>query len=165
MGMNLGRRDVLNVFLAIAGTLAVVLAWSIFDGRAGFLGYKEKLAKTQPIEMKPSPLPPAWLVSGSPTFRTGVFGRSHDNSAESGIWECIGPTQFVWQYVQDETIHVLEGSAEVEYLGKKFTLKAGDSTSFAAGTSANWVVRERIRKTWTLYEPGRIVRVMRRLVG
>ena len=107
----------------------------------------------------------ALQISGTPTFRSNTFGTSQDHSSSSGIWECVGPTQFVWHYGTDETIYILEGSAEIEYLGKKFTLAAGDSTHFAAGTSANWVVRERIKKTWVLYDPGRLVRFMRRLVG
>jgi uncharacterized protein len=159
------RSIALAAIVAIIGTLIAVACVQLAQSKAGFVGNKDKLAQRINAPLTPSPIPAAWLISGTPTFRSNTFGNSQDNSSSSGIWECIGPTQFVWHYGTDETIYILEGSADIEYLGKKFTLAAGDSTHFAAGTSANWVVRERIKKTWVLYEPGRLVRVMRRVVG
>jgi uncharacterized cupin superfamily protein len=85
-------------------------------------------------------------------------------ASRSGIWECTGPGQFRWEYSVDEAIYILEGSADIEYLGNRFTLSAGDSTKFIAGTSANWTVPNRIKKTFRIYDPGRLTtRLMRRL--
>ena len=83
----------------------------------------------------------------------------------SGLWECIGPAKFVWHYSVDEDIHVLEGSAEIEYLGNKFTLHAGDSTRFVSGTTATWVVNERVKKTFRIQNPGYLIKAMRRIFG
>ena len=163
MANTLGRRAFPLFFLAVCGTLAVVLALQLTIAKPAYIGYMDKLAKREHVELTPSPIPAAWVISGSPVFRSNTFGGSPDGSTTTGIWECTGPTQFVWHYGTDETIYILEGSAEIEYLGKKFSVSAGDSTHFAAGTTANWVVRDRIKKTWTLYEPGRLTRLMRRI--
>ena len=105
------------------------------------------------------------MISGSPKIRVNEYGQSHYESFTSGIWECTGPAQFEWHYPVDESIYILEGAVQIEYLGKKFTLNAGDSTHFAAGTVAKWTVPERVKKTYAIYEPGRLVRLMRRIFG
>jgi len=85
-------------------------------------------------------------------------------SAASGIWECVGPGQFTWKYGVDETIYILEGSVDIEYLGGKFTLNAGDTTHFTQGTDATWTVRDRVKKTFTVYKVDFLSRVVRRLL-
>jgi len=69
--------------------------------------------------------------------------------------------EFVGHYSGDEVIYILEGSAEIEYLGKKFTLRPGDSSRFVSGTNATWVVTDRVKKTFRIEKPGPIINVMR----
>jgi uncharacterized cupin superfamily protein len=159
------QRNILLLTFAIVAVLAAVVAVKLPSAWAGYVFFKEKVAQRETIVLTPSPIPPDWILSGSPTFRSNTFGRSHDQSTSSGIWECIGPTEFVWHYGTDETISILEGSAEIDYLGKKYSINAGDTTHFAAGTTARWTVRERIKKTWVLYDPGRLTRLLRRLLA
>jgi uncharacterized protein len=159
------RSRAFSVAVAVALALAGIVFYHLVTARAAYTDYRSRLASAQPIALAPAPIPASWIVSGSPVFRANTFGRSDDRSTSTGIWECIGPGQFVWHYSTDETIYILEGSAEIEYLGKTFTLQAGESTHFAAGTMAKWHVRDRVKKTWTLYEPGKLARLMRRLFG
>lgn len=141
----------------------MILSVQLLNARPAYLQYKDALAQAISSPMKPSVIPVSWITSGSPKFRSTLFGESHDGSSQSGLWECTGPGEFTWHYQEDEAIYVIEGGADIEYLGRKFTIHPGESTHFAAGTTANWTVHDHIKKTWTLYEPGSLVRVMRRI--
>jgi uncharacterized cupin superfamily protein len=144
-------------------TIGMVLTVQLLSARPAYLQYKTTLAQAVSLPMKPSRIPASWVTSGSPQFRSTLFGAAHDGSSHSGLWECVGPGEFTWHYDEDEAIYIIEGGAEIEYLGHKFTVHPGDSTRFAAGTTAKWTVHDHIKKTWTLYEPGSLVRIMRRL--
>ena len=158
-------RSILLFVAAVISTLVVVLGVELVRAKPAYLGYMDPVAKAGRHELKPAPIDPSWLVSGTPSFQANVFEHLPNVGAVSGIWECTGPGKFVWHYEVDEAIYILEGSAEVEYLGKKFTLKPGDSTTFITGTTATWVVTDRIKKTYRIQNPGRLVRMMRRIIG
>ena len=147
--------------LVIAATLGLVLAVDLAAKAPAFIGYTEGLGSSEHHELQPRTIDPSWILSGSPVFHAAVFERSIPWSSTSGIWECIGPASFEWHYGVDETIYILEGSADIEYMGQKFTLRAGDSTSFVAGTTATWTVDDRVKKTFRLHPPGRVIRAVR----
>jgi uncharacterized protein len=150
-----------QAFLTISTTLAAFLAVYMISESPAYISYKNDLPQSERHELRPDPIAPSWLISGSPVFRTAVFQHSPDWDTWSGIWECIGPATFAWHYSVDEVIYVLEGSADIEYLGKKFTLHAGDSTRFVAGTIATWVVSDRVKKTFRIEKPRPLIKVMR----
>ena len=152
-----------QAFLIISTTLAVLLAIYMVSESPAYISYKIDLPRSERHELQPDPIAPSWLISGSPIFRTAVFQHSLNWDTWSGIWECIGPATFVWQYSVDEVIYVLEGSADIEYLGKKFTLHPGDSTRFVAGTIATWVVPDRVKKTFRIEKPRPLIKAMRDL--
>jgi len=158
-------REIRQFFLTIVGTLAVVLAIDLITEMPAYIDYKSGLPQKKRDEFEPTPIVPSWVISGSPVFHTAAFQHSPHWDAWSGIWECIGPAKFVWHYSVDEVIYVLEGSAEIEYLGSKFILNAGDSIRFVSGTIATWVVTDRVKKTFSDQKPGLLVKVMRGIVG
>jgi uncharacterized cupin superfamily protein len=162
-GVSRTLRIVALLVLAVAGTLVAVAIVHLAANRSGYSDFPQKLGKREHIALTLSPINPAWIISGSPVCRANIFDPSHDRKSSSGIWECTGPAKFDWHYGRDESIYLLDGAVEIEYMGKKFSLAAGDSTHFAAGTKATWVVPQHVRKTYRLYEPGRLVRYMRRL--
>jgi len=84
---------------------------------------------------------------------------------ERNFWECDGPARFLWHYGVDETIYILEGTAQKEYLGKTISLAAGDSLHLATETNATWTVDRYVKTTYGLDNPGRVVRVLRRLLA
>jgi uncharacterized cupin superfamily protein len=104
----------------------------------------------------------AWISDGKPAFRASSFAQSPTGTV-SGIWECEGPAKFRWEYTVDETLYVLEGGAELEYQGVTYVLRPGTAAFFPAGVSVNWTVTSRIRKAFSLDEPGHARRLMRRL--
>ena len=65
----------------------------------------------------------------------------------------------------DETVHLLEGLVEVDYQGRKFTLRPGDTATFHAGTRAVWHIPQNAKKAYTLYQPPRLVALWRRLAS
>jgi uncharacterized cupin superfamily protein len=150
-------------FVAALGLLVAAFLAYLIVAKPAYADYKEKLAKQEHVDLGPQVLDASWVISGSPKFRVNIFGQSSDKSAISGIWECTGPAQFEWHYGVDESIYILEGTVDIEYLGKKFTLRAGDSTHFAAGTKAKWTVSDRVKKTFAIYQVGRFTRLMRRI--
>jgi uncharacterized cupin superfamily protein len=158
-------RKIKQFLLTIAGTLAVVLAIDLVTKMPASIGYKSHIARSEYREFKPAPIDASWVISGSPVFQASEFERAPYWGTSSGFWECIGPAKFVWHYSVDEDIYVLEGSAEIEYLGKKLTLHAGDSTRFVSGTTATWVVNDRVKKTFRIQNPGRYIKALRSIFG
>jgi uncharacterized cupin superfamily protein len=147
--------------LVVLGTLIAVAATHLVEKKPGYTEYLERVGKADKIVFKDASIPPAMMLSGKAVCRSKLFHLSHDRSAESGIWECQGPAKFNYYYGMDESVYILAGTAEIEYLGKKFVLSAGDTTHFVQGTTATWAVPEHVRKTFTFHTPGRVVRYMR----
>jgi len=159
-----GRRIVLIFLLGVVATLVVGAGAHMVRAAAVYSMFTDRLAKRDTVRMGPLTVNPSWIVSGTPKFHITGYGEAPDKSAGSGIWECVGPGKFVWKYGVDETIYILEGSVDIEYLGEKFTLHAGDSTHFTQGTDATWTVRDRVKKTFTVYKVDFLSRVVRRLL-
>lgn len=108
---------------------------------------------------------PSWVHSGVPDFRHAEMGRSPDGRTISGLWACDGPSTFEWAFSMDETLILLEGTVEVEYLGKRFTIRPGESATFLADTKAVWHVPRHMKKAYTVYSPHRVVRLWRSVAG
>jgi len=102
--------------------------------------------------------PEAKVVSGTPKFRGTAYTTSPDGKSVSGIWAADGPSTFLWTYAGDEAVYIQEGAAEVEYQGRKFTLKPGDHAFFHVGTVATWTVPQHVRKSWTVHGANKLVR-------
>lgn len=105
---------------------------------------------------------PSWILSGRPVFKGAETLHSADGRTVSGLWACEGPTTFVWHFGGDETVHLLEGRVEVEYLGRKFSILPGETATFHAGTKAIWHVPSHAKKSYTLHKPGMLVRAWRK---
>ncbi len=153
-----------RVFLVVA-TL-VVWEGLMLGGRAAYYAVFQHpqlpdvaARNAQPLE--PLHVDPAWILEGTPTFSSRVYATSPDGKTFTGIWECTGPTRFRWHFDIDETVYLLEGLVNIEYRGEIHTLRPGDTAFFPAGAQAVWHVPERIRKSFTLHEPGRLNRLLR----
>ena len=106
---------------------------------------------------------PSWVKSGIPNFRAIETARSPDGRSITGLWACDGPSTFEWTFGLDETVHLLEGRVEVDYLGKRFVLEPGHTAAFHAGTKAVWHVPSHAKKVFKLQHPGKLVLLWRRL--
>ena len=108
---------------------------------------------------------PDWVKRGAPNFQNSETTRSPDGKTIGGLWACDGPSTFEWRFHMDETVHLLEGLVEVDYQGRKFTLRPGDTATFHAGTRAVWHIPQNAKKAYTLYQPPRLVALWRRLAS
>lgn len=159
--MNLRMNKVLigaglGMFLALSGMTA-------FD--AGRYLLRSAPPSTASVErpLTGFSVDPTWIRSGQPNFRASETARSPDGETISGLWACDGPSRFEWTFGLDETVHLLEGEVAVEYLGRQFTLRPGDTATFHAGTRAVWTVREHAKKSYILHHPGRLVLLWRHI--
>jgi len=148
--------------LVVIGLMLSFLAFEFQMHQSSFLEFSLNAGRSVEFSFREDPLAPNQIMQGQPILRSVEYSRALHGKATSGLWECIGPAEFVWHYGLDESIYILEGEAEITYQGRTFILKANQGTNFLAGSSAVWKVNDRVRKTWSLYEPGRLSRWFRR---
>src|ERR1022692_2908530 len=104
------------------------------------------------VELEPAPIPPDWVVSGSPVARCKKMVRSHDRTSHIVVWDCT-PGSFKWHYGMDETIVIISGEAfMVNEKGEERRFGPGDMGFFPAGTSCTWRITEHLRKVGVLRE-------------
>ncbi len=161
-GNNLRMRLRL-ILAAVLGFVVAVVAVTALDTfqYARHSPDASTVAYQQPLT--PMTVDPSWIKSGTPEFKATETSRSHDGRSVTGLWSCTGPTTFVWQFGDDETVHLLEGEVKVEYQGKHFTLRPGDTATFHAKTAATWTIDRYAKKVYTLHRLPRGGDVMRML--
>lgn len=98
------------------------------------------------VELLDAPIPPSWIISGTPRARSGAIAHGADGWASSVVWECTAGS-FRWQFGWEETVVILEGSVRViAQTGEEKILKAGDAAFFAQGTSSVWHIDSYLKK-------------------
>ena len=103
--------------------------------------------------LNPAPIAKDWILEGSPVTRNKLLSVSNDKVASTWIWDCTAG-RFNWFYDIDETVYVIEGSVTVrDHHGATRTLMSGDIAFFPAGSSAEWTVKEYVRKLAFLRQP------------
>ena len=142
--------------------LSVALAYILAEP---FLHPRPAPAEVIQRPMQALVVDPGWIKSGTPRFMASETSRLPHARVTTGLWSCDGPALFEWRFGTDETVHILEGEVEIAYLGKRFTLVAGDTAFFLAGTRADWHVPNRVYKSFTLHDPGRLAHWVRRITG
>jgi uncharacterized cupin superfamily protein len=99
-----------------------------------------------PLDLKPSPIEPSWIIEGNPEARSCPLSTSADSAATTLIWSCT-EGKFNWYYDVDETIVILEGSIVLESEGmppKRYGV--GDVIFFRNGAHAKWHVEGYVKK-------------------
>ncbi|MBC8056960.1 MAG: DUF861 domain-containing protein [Rhizobiales bacterium] len=152
-----------SIIAAGAGALLMLAGVAFYEAAV----YHDRMAppSSTPVAraLGPFSVDPSWIKSGTPNFRGTETSRSPDGSGVTGLWACDGPSTFEWHFATDETVHLLEGKVEVQYLGRRFTLNAGDTATFHFGTRAVWHVPQHAKKVFVLHQPGRLVRLWRKV--
>ncbi|WP_428977766.1 cupin domain-containing protein [Lichenibacterium minor] len=98
------------------------------------------------VDLKPSPINPAWIRAGTPTARNAVLSNSRDRASCTVVWDCT-PGEFEWHYDSDETIHILEGSVVLDDgVAPPRRLGPGDVVLFPQGAVVKWKVESHLRK-------------------
>lgn len=119
--------------------------------------------------MADSPIQPEWIIAGDPVARCAAWSNSADSQLSLVVWECSAGT-FRWEFGCDEVVHVLSGAVEVTDDDRSFTLRAGDTAFFPAGSAAVWHIEDHLRKQVVLRNGmpagiGRLLRARARAAG
>lgn len=150
---------------AVGGALVALAALAAVEAVRYHQAVPGPSAQAQARPLGEFRVDPSWILSGQPVFLGAETARSPDGRVITGLWACQGPASFEWQFSHDETVHLLEGMVEVEYLGRRFSIRPGDTATFLAGTRAVWHVPAHAKKAYTLHRPHWLVRAWRRLLG
>ena len=103
--------------------------------------------------LSPAPIPPDWILEGSPAAREKHLAGSSDQRAATIMWDCTAG-RFNRLYDTDEVIHVLEGSAVIEDVaGVRRRLQPGDTVFFPAGSRYHWAIPDYIRHVAFRHSP------------
>jgi uncharacterized protein len=98
------------------------------------------------VELVDDPIPPHWVIAGSPQARSQRLAYSADGTSSTMAWSCTAG-RFNWHYSVDETLHIIAGEVFVtDEKGQTHRLAAGDMVFFPAGTSSIWNVPHFVRK-------------------
>jgi len=151
--------------LKLVATTIVMTALLAWLGDAGLYLHRATAPSSEPVhhDLVAFDVDPSWIKAGSPTFRAAEVSRSPGGRQVVGIWACDGPTTFEWSFALDETVHLLEGEIDVQYLGSRFKLRPGNTATFHAGTKAVWTIPEKAKKLFKLEHPGKLVLLWRKL--
>ena len=110
------------------------------------------MATAATADLEPEPIPPDWILAGTPEARSKKLARSHDWTSYVVVWDCTAG-RFNWHYSKDEALVVVSGEALITNgNGEARRLLPGDLAFFPAGSSATWLVPDRIRKVAVLRE-------------
>lgn len=61
------------------------------------------------------------------------------------VWE-KEPSEFPWEYSEEETFYVLEGRAKVKTDTEEVKFGAGDVVVMPKGLKCTWIIEEKIKK-------------------
>ena len=123
-----------------------------------------KIAVAQPGKLETHVMDQSWVAEGTGAYKVNTYATSPGDNSQSGIWECQGPARFTWHFYADETVYILDGLVNVTYEGKTHALTPGSIAFFPAGSQSEWHVPAAVRKSFHLSQPGRLRRLLRRLL-
>ena len=149
-------RLVIGVAVGLVAGIALERAWKTFQYLRNL---PEPSTVAAPLQMRAGTLPRHWVVSGNPRIESAAYGLTTGGPAYAGVWRAEGPVEFNFEYTSNEWLYVLDGEAELEYMGATLHLRPGDTAFFKAGTKARWKVPRMIAKTWVSTQPGRVERL------
>lgn len=98
------------------------------------------------IALDADPIPPDWVIEGTPQARSKYLAGSADGAASVMAWSCTAG-RFLWRYKVDEVLHIISG--EVFVTDEKGTIRwlgPGDMAFFPAGARSVWHVPHEVRK-------------------
>jgi uncharacterized protein len=104
------------------------------------------------VELEPEPVPPEWVLDGTPQARSRMLTRSHDWTSSVVVWECSAGL-FKWHYGVDEALLIVSGEAiMINEKGEERRFGPGEVGYFPAGSSCTWRVTDHVRKVAVLRE-------------
>jgi len=105
------------------------------------------------VELAPSELDPAAVVSGSPRTFEGELASVRlpgGGTLATGVWRCT--EGIVTDVEADETFVVLSGRATIEHDGARHEVGPGDVCVLPAGAATRWTIHETVTKVFVVVE-------------
>lgn len=102
--------------------------------------------------LEAAPIEPSWIVAGEPRARCALLNQSRDRTAITLVWDCTAG-EFDWTYVDDETVHILEGEVVLDDGSGQRRVGPGDVVLFHAGSTWRWQVPVYVKKVAFLRVP------------
>lgn len=86
----------------------------------------------------------------APEQKWNVISSTNAGKVLFGVWES-GPGEMTLNFTWSESVHVLEGRAEVENLdsGERYTLVAGALMFFSRNSKWRWTIPWKLKKVFT----------------
>lgn len=110
------------------------------------------MAAAATADLEPAPIPPDWILNGTPEARSKELAKSRDRTSYTMVWDCSAG-RFNWHYSKDETLVVIAGEAFItNEKSEERRLGPGDMGFFPAGTSCTWRVVDHISKVAVVRE-------------
>lgn len=104
------------------------------------------IAAAAAADLQPAPVPPDWILSGTPEARNRELAKSADRTSWIIVWNCTAG-RFNWHYMEDETLVIISGEAFItDERGEERRLGPGDTGFFPAGASCVWRITDHVRK-------------------
>jgi uncharacterized cupin superfamily protein len=111
------------------------------------------IAAAATADLEPAPVPPDWILNGTPEARNKELAKSHDRTSWIIVWHCTAG-RFNWHYSEDETLVVISGEAFITNdKGEERRLGPGDMGFFPAGSSCVWRITNHVKKVAVVRQP------------
>lgn len=79
-------------------------------------------------------------------MRIKIFRNKYKKDYSSwNIWECK-PSQFDWEYIDEERCYIIEGEAIITESGNTVKIQKGDYVVFPKGLKCKWNIVKSITK-------------------
>ena len=139
--------------LAFGGIALLAVAASIALGQAPLVPPVGFVSPAS-VDLKPAPIPSAWVLEGTPTALAREIARSPDDSTTVYLWQ-TSAGRFNWFYDSDEIVTILDGEVFVKESpeGPESRLGPHDVAFFPRGAATTWRVPDHLRKIATLKRP------------
>jgi uncharacterized cupin superfamily protein len=97
------------------------------------------------------PFAPDEIIEGDPQAKAHILRDTEGPGAHviAGVF-MSQPSVAKYVFAMNETVHVLEGEAEIEIDGETITLGPGSVASFAKGATSIWRVKSPIKDVFVL---------------
>lgn len=93
---------------------------------------------------------PAAVPLGEPVAQITETCEAHENTCESGVWECT-PGKWRRQITQQEFCHFITGRCTfTPDKGEPIEINAGDALMFPENSLGVWDIHETVRKSYIL---------------
>lgn len=152
-----------DIAFAEVATVLAAARPAIAGGFGGAAPSGFVLAPDTRSDWRAAPIEPSWIRAGTPEAAYIPLAGGADGWSTVTLWSCTEGS-FSWQFVWEETVHILEGEVDVVLpSGETHKLVEGSVAFFPAQSTAVWTVVRPVRKLAICRRavPGKLARLIK----